>query len=138
MHRRPLESTRTDPPFPYPQLFRSALGSDARRGQQVTRSLADAIQLVGINTRTGAATAIGVPRDSWVRIPGRGNDKINSAMVLGGPLLIARAVEGPVGIEPDYVMVTDFTGFRAMIRSEARRVGKACVRMCRFRWAQYH
>src|SRR3546814_8721935 len=31
-----------------------ALGSDARRGQQVTRSRADAIQLVGINTRTGA------------------------------------------------------------------------------------
>ncbi|HEY9565888.1 MAG TPA: LCP family protein, partial [Nocardioides sp.] len=92
-----------------------ALGSDARRGQQVTRSRADAIQLVGINTRTGAATAIGVPRDSWVRIPGRGNDKINSAMVLGGPQLMARAVEGLVGIEPDYVMVTDFTGFRAMI-----------------------
>src|SRR3546814_17113842 len=36
-------------------------------------------------------------------------------MVLGGPQLMARAVERLVGIEPDYVMVTDFTGFRAMI-----------------------
>src|SRR3546814_13080352 len=62
-----------------------ALGSYARRGQQVTRSRADAIQLVGINTRTGAATAIGVPRDSWVRIPGRGNAQTNSAMVVGVP-----------------------------------------------------
>jgi LCP family protein required for cell wall assembly len=92
-----------------------ALGSDARRGQSVTRSRADAIQMVGINTVTGAAAVIGVPRDSYVAIPGGATDKINSAMVRGGPQLMARAVEGLVGIEPDYVMVTDFTGFRAMI-----------------------
>src|SRR3546814_9872434 len=65
-------------------LWVLALGSDARRGQQVTRSRADALQLVGINTRTGAATAIGVPRGPWGRIPGRGNAKNKSAMVLRG------------------------------------------------------
>ena len=40
-----------------------AVGSDARPGQDMTRSRGDAIQLVGINVRTGAATAIGIPRD---------------------------------------------------------------------------
>ena len=46
-----------------------ALGSDARMGQSVVRSRADAIQLVGINTKSGAATSIGVPRDSYVASP---------------------------------------------------------------------
>ena len=46
-----------------------AVGSDARPGEDMTRSRGDALQLVGINTRTGAATAIGIPRDSWVPSP---------------------------------------------------------------------
>lgn len=93
------------------------LGSDARPGQGMTRARADAIQLTGVNLRTGAATVIGVPRDSYVNIPGRGRDKINSAMYFGGPQLMARAVSGLVGIRPDYVMTTDFWGFRQMINT---------------------
>ena len=61
-----------------------ALGSDARPGQPVLSSRADAIQLVGINAETGHATIIGIPRDSYVDIPGYGRNKINAAMVYGG------------------------------------------------------
>lgn len=93
------------------------LGSDARPGQAMTRSRADAIQLTGVNLRTGAATVIGVPRDSYVTVPGRGRDKINAALYFGGPQLMARAVTGLVGIRPDYVMTTDFWGFRQMINT---------------------
>jgi len=93
------------------------LGSDARPGQPVLRSRADAIQLVGINTRTGAATAIGVPRDSYVDVPGYGRQKVNIAMYLGGPQLMARAVGDMVGITPDYVFTTGFLGFVAMVKS---------------------
>ena len=38
-----------------------------------------------MNTKTGAATAIGIPRDSWVSIPGYGSEKINAALYFGGP-----------------------------------------------------
>jgi LCP family protein required for cell wall assembly len=92
-----------------------ALGSDARRGQPVLRSRADAIQLVGINTRTGAASAIGIPRDSWVPIPGHGSNRINSALYFGGPELMGRTVGNLVGIQPDYVFVTSFWGLRHMV-----------------------
>ncbi len=92
-----------------------ALGSDARPGQPVLRSRADAIQLVGINTRTGAATSIGIPRDSWVPIRGYGSNRINAAMYFGGPQLMARAVGGLVGIEPDYVFTASFWGLRDMV-----------------------
>jgi LCP family protein required for cell wall assembly len=91
------------------------LGSDARPGQSVLRSRADAIQLVGINTRTGAATAIGIPRDSFVNIPGHGRSKINASMMYGGPELMARSVGDMVGIRPDYVFSTSFWGFSHMV-----------------------
>jgi LCP family protein required for cell wall assembly len=94
-----------------------AVGSDARPGQVITRSRGDALQLIGMNTRTGAATAIGIPRDSYVAVPGAGRDKINSAMSTGGPRLLARAVAGLVGITPDYVFVSQFRTFQAMVDS---------------------
>ena len=104
-----------------------ALGSDARPGQSFLGSRSDAIQLVGINTVNGHAVTIGIPRDSWVDIPGFGNDKINAAMVYGGPQLTARAVANLVGITPDYVFVTSFRGVIAM----AHAIGGITVRV---RW----
>lgn len=94
-----------------------ALGSDARPGQPVLGSRADAIQLVGLNAETGDATIIGIPRDSYVGIPGHGSDKVNAAMVYGGPQLMAQAVAGMVGLEPHYVFTTSFGGMNAMIRA---------------------
>ncbi|HEU5038993.1 MAG TPA: LCP family protein [Nocardioides sp.] len=93
-----------------------AVGSDARPGEDMTRSRGDALQLVGMNTRTGAATAIGVPRDSWVDIPGHGYDKINASLYFGGPQLLGRTVGDLVGIQPDYVFVTRFKFFQAMVK----------------------
>lgn len=92
-----------------------AVGSDARPGEDMLRSRGDALQLIGINTRTDSATAIGVPRDSWVSIPGHGMNKINSALYYAGPAGMAGAMRNLTGIEPDYVMVTRFPFFENMI-----------------------
>lgn len=92
-----------------------AVGSDARPGQDMLRSRGDALQLIGINTRTDAATAIGVPRDSWVSIPGHGMNKINAALYFGGPQGMAGAMRNLVGITPDYVMVSRFPFFEDMV-----------------------
>ena len=93
-----------------------AVGSDARPGEDMTRSRGDALQLVGMNTRTGAATAIGIPRDSYVDIPGHGHEKINASLYFGGPQLLGRTVGDLVGIRPDYVFVTRFPSFIAMVK----------------------
>jgi len=93
-----------------------AVGSDARPGEDMTHTRGDALQLVGMDTRTGAATAIGVPRDSWVDIPGHGYDKINASLYYGGPKLLGETVGNLVGISPDYVFVTRFKFFQAMIK----------------------
>ncbi len=92
-----------------------AVGSDARPGEDMTHVRGDALQLIGIDTKTGAAAAIGVPRDSYVDIPGVGHDKINAALYYGGPELLGETVGNLIGIQPDYVFVTRFEKFRAMI-----------------------
>jgi LCP family protein required for cell wall assembly len=93
-----------------------AVGSDARRGQNPLRSRGDTLQLVGMDTRTGAATAIGIPRDSWVSIPGHGSNRVNAALYFGGPQLLGETVAGLIGIEPDYVLVTTFWGVEAIAK----------------------
>lgn len=92
-----------------------AVGSDARPGEDMLRTRGDALQLVGINTSTGAATTIGIPRDSWVPIPGYGSNRVNAALTFGGPELLGRAVGDLVGIQPDYVFVTRFPFFEDMV-----------------------
>jgi LCP family protein required for cell wall assembly len=81
----------------------------------MTHTRGDALQLIGMNTKTGAAAAIGVPRDSWVEIPGVGHDKINASLYYGGPQLLGETIGNLIGIQPDYVFVTRFEKFRAMI-----------------------
>lgn len=92
------------------------VGSDARPRENPLRVRGDALQLVGINTRTGAATAIGIPRDSWVRIPGAGSDRVNAALHHGGPRLLGRTVGNLFGVQPDYVVVATFGGLADLIR----------------------
>ena len=92
-----------------------AVGSDARPGESMLRTRGDALQLIGIDTGTGAATTIGVPRDSYVSIPGVGSDRINAALTYGGPELLGRAVGELIGIQPEYVFVTRFPFFEDMV-----------------------
>jgi LCP family protein required for cell wall assembly len=94
-----------------------AVGSDARPGENFTHTRGDALQLVTINTETHAASVIGVPRDSWVPIPGHGMDKINASLYYGGPQLLGQTVGNLIGVQPKYVFVTRFQYFQAMVNS---------------------
>lgn len=75
----------------------------------------DAIQLLGIDVRTGAAAAIGIPRDTWVDLGGGQMAKINQAYKKDGPELISSVVKDLVGIPADYVLVTSGDGFVSMV-----------------------
>lgn len=92
-----------------------AVGSDARPREDPLRTRGDALQLIGFNTRTHAATVIGIPRDFWVPLPGHGSNRINAAMYFGGPRLLGRAVGNLVGVQPDYVAVATFSGLADLI-----------------------
>jgi polyisoprenyl-teichoic acid--peptidoglycan teichoic acid transferase len=86
------------------------VGSGARLGDDVEHSLADSIHVVSINPVKHKATIIGIPRDSWVEIPGRGATKINASLVEGGPELLVQTVESMSGLKIDYYALTTFWG----------------------------
>jgi LCP family protein required for cell wall assembly len=98
-------------------MFILVVGSDARPGQSVTGTRADSLHIVGINPRLGRASIVGIPRDSWVSIPGSGNDKINASLVRGGPDLLVRTVEHLSGISIDAYVLTGFKGFGDLVQA---------------------
>jgi polyisoprenyl-teichoic acid--peptidoglycan teichoic acid transferase len=92
-----------------------AVGSGARPGDDVSHSLSDSLHLIFLNPDQHAIAMVGIPRDSWVDIPGHGTDKINSALVQGGPDLMVQTVEAHFGVHIDYWAITTFWGFKSMI-----------------------
>ncbi|HSJ49941.1 MAG TPA: LCP family protein, partial [Actinomycetota bacterium] len=97
--------------------FVLAIGSDARPGQSLAGTRADAIQIVGVDPRTGRASILGIPRDSWVSFPGGGSNKINAALARGGPEFLVATVERLTGITFDAYVLTGFAGFRALVKA---------------------
>ncbi len=95
-------------------VFFVVIGSDAREGGP-GGSRADSVHVVGVNPALGAATIIGVPRDTAVPIPGQGTNKINAALQFGGLQLQAQTVSDLFGIPIPYAIATDFDGFVGMI-----------------------
>lgn len=100
-------------------IYILVLGSDAGapkhgRGGRAESGRADSIHIVAINPQLGAASIVGIPRDSYVPIPGRGQSKINAAMFFGGVKLMISTVEQLAGITFDYYMLTNFDDLAAM------------------------
>ncbi|MDQ3945811.1 MAG: LCP family protein [Actinomycetota bacterium] len=105
----------TGEPVPDDLVFILVAGSDARPREDLFRTRADSIHVVAVNPATGEGTLLGVPRDSWVEIPGHGRDKINNALALGGPNLLAATVRRLTGLPVDYYVLTGFPGLTRMV-----------------------
>ena len=96
-------------------VFVLAIGSDARPNKPVTGALADSLHIVAYNPKTGVASILGIPRDSYVSIPGRGSQKINASLFQGGPDLTVETVERLTGIRFDGYLLTGFEDFRQAV-----------------------
>jgi LCP family protein required for cell wall assembly len=105
----------TDQEVPDGLVFVLVAGSDARPHEDLLKTRADSIHLLAVNPATGQGTLLGFPRDSWVEIPGHGRGKINNALALGGPDLLAKTVQRLTGLPVDYYVITGFRGLAAMV-----------------------
>jgi LCP family protein required for cell wall assembly len=92
-----------------------AIGSDARPGGNPLASRADSIHVLFLHPRKQRVVVVGIPRDSWVSIPGHGSDKINAALASGGPARMVQTVEQNFGSRIDYWAVTSFWGIARMV-----------------------
>lgn len=95
--------------------FFLVIGSDARPGQSVTHTRADSIHIAAVDPLTRRGTLIGLPRDSYVNIPGHGKRKINAALPYGGPDLLVRTVRELTGLPISYYALTAFDGIAKIV-----------------------
>lgn len=109
-----LDRGKDRPPTLSEPVFLLLLGSDARSGPPAEGKI-DAVQLLGIDPVTGAAGVLGVPEDSWVRIPGRGFETITRVGNRGGPELVTTTMESVSGCRFDHTIITGFDGFSQLV-----------------------
>jgi LCP family protein required for cell wall assembly len=72
------------------------------------------MMLIHIDADRENVTAISLPRDSWVEVPGYGMTKINAAFSYGGPSLAVQTVERLTDVHIDHLAVVDWDGFREL------------------------
>jgi LCP family protein required for cell wall assembly len=95
-----------------------------RTGFDIGGQRSDTILILHIPSGGGKPLLISIPRDSWVPIPGYGENKINAAYADGGPKLLAETVQNATGLRIDHYMEIGFGGFVGVVNA----VGG--VRMC--------
>ena len=80
-----------------------------KREDDVGRS--DTLMIATIDPRFDQATLLSIPRDTRVKIRGRGYDKINAAFAYGGVSLTESTVENFLGIDIDHYVQIDTNSF---------------------------
>jgi len=91
-----------------------ALGSDARRGQDLARTRADTLQVIGLDGKGGGGV-MGLARDLWVPLSTGGKGKVNSAMVHGGPTAQLQTVSNVTGLPIEGYAIIGFDGFTKLV-----------------------
>ncbi|HEM60712.1 MAG TPA: LytR family transcriptional regulator, partial [Chloroflexi bacterium] len=98
------------------------MGLDQRPGSGLP-GRADVIMMARIDPLQESVVLLSIPRDLWVEIPGRGENRVNSAYFYGefdgapggGPELMKRTIEHNFDVAIDYYGTLDFECFKRII-----------------------
>jgi len=98
-------------------------GSDSRQGlsraqerqfstgRDISGHRSDTVLLLHVPANGTRPVLVSLPRDSYVPIPGHGDNKINAAYAFGGPKLLAETVQNLTGLRIGHFMQIGFGGF---------------------------
>ena len=82
-------------------------------------NLADVIMIAHVDPNTpGKGFLVSIPRDTWVSIPGHGNQKINAAFEYGsGPATLIQTINQNFGIKINHYLKLDFLAFTDIVNA---------------------
>lgn len=118
-----------DRPAETPGTTYLLVGSDSREGltKEEGAKLGTGAKDVGKRTDTimllhkpasdGPPVLVSLPRDSYVKIPGHGSNRINAAFAFGGPKLLVQTIEQNTGLRIDEYVEIGFGGFVSIVDS---------------------
>jgi len=91
------------------------LGGDSRGLGKNEAPRADTLIVASIDPVTKEGALLSILRDTYVKIPGYGEERINASLALGGPELAMKTVSELLDLPIQYYIYTDFQGFIALI-----------------------
>lgn len=89
------------------------IGADEMLSETTGRS--DSMILVSVSHYTDTIVLTSILRDSYLKIPDNGYNRINSALPYGGVSLLAQTIESNFGIHVDNYAMLDFALFKDVI-----------------------
>lgn len=89
------------------------IGTDARTSDYRGRS--DSMILVSINKETEEIVMTSIMRDVYLKIPGKGYNRINASYAYGGADLLIQTIEQNFKIRIDKFVQVDFTSFEKVV-----------------------
>lgn len=78
-------------------------------------SRSDTIMVIRIDPSINRAAVLSFPRDLWVDIPGKADNRINTAAVPGDSTLLAQTIYDNFGISVDHYLQVDFCAFKLIV-----------------------
>ncbi len=93
------------------------VGSDSRDGWMDDGTVGARTDTIMVMHQpvNGPTALISIPRDSYVDIPGYGQNKINAAFAFGGPQLLVQTVEQLTGLTIDRYVEVGFLGVENVV-----------------------
>lgn len=92
------------------------VGQDRREGQ-AGRTLSDVMILCTFNKRNNTITMTSFLRDSYVKIPEIGMNKMNQAYFRGGTDWLKQTMLDNFGVQVDYFLEVDFGSFKSIVNT---------------------
>jgi len=83
--------------------------------EEYNRHRSDTMMVISIDRDEKNVKVLSIPRDTRVKIPGVGIQKINAAMAYGGPDLAVKTVKDFLGVPIHNYVVVNYQGFRDII-----------------------
>ena len=98
-----------------PMVLNVALFGVDRHEEADVHSRSDSILILSLDSRRKKIKLTSLMRDMWLNIPGYKNNRINTAIALGGEELAIKTIEHNFGIKIDRFCTVDFEGFKDII-----------------------
>jgi LCP family protein required for cell wall assembly len=90
-------------------------GDPVRNGRDNLGTLSDTIMVLRVDPSQSKAQLLSLPRDLWLPIAGSGEQRINTALSVGGPEALIKTISDYFGISINHYLQMDFEGFEQLV-----------------------
>jgi LCP family protein required for cell wall assembly len=85
--------------------------------QDVQGQRSDTMMVVHVEPDSKTGFVVSFPRDTWVTIPGHGEDRLNAALELGGPSLLIQTITANFNVPITHYLEIDIEGFQNIVNT---------------------